>query len=159
MPRVRLPRLKPRKLRYDKTFYHRQQFNRMRGGGESPSLDCNMYRYLSTNSDTFELESPFTGEFQMSAAGTSSTGIPAAILAGITSPWVDTTDFDNPQWNYFSLTVSALTVLIESTFDGYLDSYSRDGVWTSVDMGTPTLGAFDIYNTLEVYSSLEIYTA
>lgn len=114
---------------------------------------CNVYVFNSATTDSLQLGSAFTGNLKIVVAGLAVTGLHPEIQTGLLDPWQDSTDLTNPIWNFAEITASALTYLVDQTFDGIVASYAKDDVWYEVNMGRPTIPVASftyVTNQLEV---------
>lgn len=104
------------------------------GGGSS----CNVYLFNSSNPDSLQLGSLFTGNIKVILAGTSTAGIHPDILSGLQGSFVTSSDLlDDPQWNQLESNVTDLSYIVDNTFTGRL-TYAKDDVWYKINMGVPS---------------------
>ncbi len=105
------------------------------GSGGSATDKRDFYIFSGEGADFFDLVPDLTGNIKVTIAGTSSTGVHPDLLAGLDAPWVDTTDLNNPMWNYMEADVTALPHIVDNTFTGIIERYAKDDVWYLIDMG------------------------
>ncbi len=105
------------------------------GGSSSAVPTGNLYLFSSANPDFLELSPAYSGTFDVAVAGTAVTGLHPDIIAGLTSAWVDTTDYANPAWNFSTITASNLAYVVDATFNGIVANYTKNGTTYYIDMG------------------------
>ena len=98
---------------------------------------CNVYLFSSSNTDSLQLGSAFTGNVKVILAAPAVTGIHPDILAGLQGSFVPSADQVNaPEWNQFEADVTAISYIVDATFDGVV-KYALDDAWYELDMGSP----------------------
>ena len=105
------------------------------GGGK-----CTVYLFSSSNTDSLQLGSPFTGNLKVQIAATAETGLHYDIIAGRQGAFVAAVDPVNAtesEWVQYEIEAVAIEWLLDTTFDGVI-TYAKDDVWYQLDMGAPS---------------------
>ena len=96
---------------------------------------CNVYLFSSSNTDSLQLGSTFTGNLKVLIAATSEVGIHTDIIAGRQGDFiVSTNPVGHPQWVQYEIEATAIAYLVDATYDGVI-TYAKDDVWYQLDMG------------------------
>ena len=99
---------------------------------------CTVYYFQSTNSDSLQLGSPFTGNLKVIITATAETGLHPDIIAGRQGAFVVSADLVlDPQWVQYEIEAVAITYIADATFNGVI-TYAKDNVWYQLDMGVPS---------------------
>ena len=104
------------------------------GGGK-----CTVYYYQSTNPDSLQLGSPFTGNLKVQIAATAETGLHPDIIAGRQGAFVvavDPVNATEAEWVQYEIEASAITYIVDNTFNGVI-TYAKNNVWYRLGMGAP----------------------
>ena len=116
--------------------WRQQQKNKERAGAIT-GASCNVYYFQSTNSDSLQLGSPFTGNLKVIIAATAETGLHPDIIAGRQGAFVASADpVNDPQWVQYEIEAVAIDWLLDTVFNGVV-TYAKDNLWYQLDMGVP----------------------
>ena len=128
-------------------------------GSEGGGSSCNVYLFSSSNTDSLQLGSPFTGNLKVKIAATAETGLHPDIVAGRQGAFVVASDPVNAtesEWVQYEIEAVAITYIADATFNGVI-TYAKDNVWYRLDMGVPSVpppqdNASGVWNTTGVWN-------